>query len=136
MRYLGGRCISSAIALLLVTFVVFFLIHLIPGDPVSVMLGQHATPSTVAALRHAMGFDKPLFGQYWLFMTKLFSGNLGESISFQQPVFGLVLDACRQPCSWLRIQLCFLYCSQYRPRSSPRYIARRLSTMPCAWGSS
>ncbi|MDB5074142.1 MAG: binding-protein-dependent transport system inner rane component [Chloroflexi bacterium] len=91
MRYLGGRCISSAIALLLVTFVVFFLVHLIPGDPVSVMLGQHATPSTVAALRHAMGFDQPLFGQYWLFMSKLFSGNLGDSISYQQPVFGLVL---------------------------------------------
>lgn len=91
MRYLGNRLLSSAITLLLVTFVVFYLIHLIPGDPVSAMLGEHANPTDVTNLRHALGLDKPLFGQYTFFMGNLFHGSLGDSISYRQPVVSLVL---------------------------------------------
>ena len=91
MRYLGKRLISSAVTLLMVTFVVFYLIHLIPGDPIAVMLGEHANPTDVANLRRSLGLDRPLLGQYELFMGNLVHGNLGDSIAYRQPVFGLVL---------------------------------------------
>ena len=76
MRYLGKRLISSAVTLLMVTFVVFYLIHLIPGDPIAVMLGEHANPTDVVNLRRSLGLDRPLLGQYELFMGNLFHGCL------------------------------------------------------------
>jgi peptide/nickel transport system permease protein len=92
MRYLARRLISSAITLLLVTIAVFFLIHLIPGDPASVILGQRATPSSVAALRRTLGLDQSLLTQYRIFMTNLIHGNLGDSSTYREPVVSLVGD--------------------------------------------
>ena len=91
MRYLRVRLMSSTITLVMVSFVVFFLVHLIPGDPVAVMLGEHATPSSVATLRHALGLDQPIPAQYTQFMGHLLHGDMGTSVTFQQPVLGLVL---------------------------------------------
>ena len=91
MRYLGNRMISSGVTLLMITFVVFYLIHLIPGDPIAVMLGEHANPTDVENLRRSLGLNRPLLGQYELFMGNLFHGNLGDSIAYREPVFGLVL---------------------------------------------
>jgi peptide/nickel transport system permease protein len=92
MRYLANRLVASAITLLLVTIVVFFLVHLIPGDPASVILGQRATPSSVAALRHTLGLDQSLLVQYRIFMGNLVQGNLGDSSTYREPVLSLVGD--------------------------------------------
>ena len=73
-----------------VTIITFFMVHLIPGDPAVTVLGQHATPSAVAILHHQWGLDKPLAEQYWLFMDRLVHGNLGESLYYQVPVWGLI----------------------------------------------
>jgi len=86
-----------------VTIITFFMVHLIPGDPAVTVLGQHATPATVALLHHQWGLDKPLAEQYWLFMDRLVHGNLGESLYYQVPVWGLITS--RLPATlWL---LCY-----------------------------
>jgi peptide/nickel transport system permease protein len=71
---------------LLVSFVTFMLIHLVPGDPARVLLGEEATPQSVAALRQQLGLDRPLGVQYGLWLWQAIHGNLGESIQLQQPV--------------------------------------------------
>ena len=54
-----------------VTILVFFMIHLVPGDPARTMLGMHATPERIALLHKEWGLDKSLLVQYVLFMRRL-----------------------------------------------------------------
>jgi peptide/nickel transport system permease protein len=68
------------------SIVVFGIIHLIPGDPAQVILGQQAAPNTIADFRHNLGLDKPLYIQYFLFLGQLIHGNLGTSLVTQQPI--------------------------------------------------
>jgi len=69
---------------------VFFLVHMIPGDPVTVMLGEHAMAVEKAALRHQLGLDQPLLNQYVLFLKGIFQGNLGNSIFYRLPVSSII----------------------------------------------
>jgi peptide/nickel transport system permease protein len=91
MQYLVRRLTSSIVTLALVTVVVFSLIHLIPGDPASIILGLRATPQSVHELRHTLGLDRPLIIQYLIFLGDLVHGNLGDSVTFREPVSDLVL---------------------------------------------
>ena len=75
-----------------ITVITFFLLRLIPGDPARQILGQHYTPASGSALRHALGLDRPLVQQYLLFMKHLFHGNLGDSISYHEPARTVISD--------------------------------------------
>jgi peptide/nickel transport system permease protein len=75
-----------------VTIIVFFMIHLIPGDPARTILGLHATPKAVAILHKEWGLDRPLISQYGLFMDRLVHGNLGQSLYYGVPAAGLIFD--------------------------------------------
>jgi peptide/nickel transport system permease protein len=66
--------------LFLVSLVVFYIIHLTPGDPALVMLGEEATPEMVTALRHQLGLDQPLPVQYGTWLSRVVQGDLGRSI--------------------------------------------------------
>ena len=83
-----------------VTIVVFFLIHLIPGDPARTILGIHATPQRIALLRRQWGLNRPLVSQYWLFMDRLAHGNLGQSLFYGTPARPLII-ARLPPTLWL-----------------------------------
>ena len=83
--FLGRRILHVIPVLFGITVITFFLLRLIPGDPARQILGQHYTPASGAALRHALGLDRPLWHQYVLFMKRLFHGNLGDSISTSEP---------------------------------------------------
>src|SRR5215469_6637233 len=85
-----------------VTIIAFFMIHLIPGDPARTILGLHATPKAIAILHHQWGLDRPLASQYWLFMDRLVHGNLGQSIYYGVPVWGLITSHV-PPTLWLII---------------------------------
>jgi peptide/nickel transport system permease protein len=74
-----------------VTIIVFFMIHLIPGDPARTILGIHATAPAVAELHREWGLNRPLAAQYWLFLNRLFHGNLGESLFYQVPARTLIV---------------------------------------------
>ena len=69
-----------------VVTVVFFLIHLIPGDPVGVMLGPDATPAQIAGTRQALGLDRPLHEQLGKFYARVLRGDLGHSYFLDRPV--------------------------------------------------
>ncbi len=71
---------------------VFLLIHLVPGDPVAVMLGDWASPADEEILRHKLGLDLPLWQQYWAYMSGIVQGDLGQSLFYQQPVSSLILE--------------------------------------------
>jgi len=75
-----------------VATVVFALIHLIPGDPVEVMLGAGAGAADVADLRHRLGLDRPLPEQYGAFIGGLARGDLGLSLRYHDPIAGLLLE--------------------------------------------
>ena len=75
-----------------VVSVVFLLIHLVPGDPVVVMLGEGATAADISALRHAYGLDAPLGVQYLHYWQGIFHGDLGQSLRLHDSVTHLVLQ--------------------------------------------
>lgn len=90
-----------------VTIIVFFMIHLIPGDPASTILGIHATPRKVAILHQEWGLDRPLVSQYWLFMDRLLHGNLGQSLYYSAPAAPII--ASRLPATlWLVVYAAIL----------------------------
>ena len=86
LRYIIRRVMFMLPVALLVSFVTFMLIHLIPGDPARVLLGEDATPQNVAALQQELGLNKPLLQQFALWLWQAVHGNLGVSIQLQQPV--------------------------------------------------
>jgi peptide/nickel transport system permease protein len=92
VTFLTRRLLLMIPVALLVSFVTFMIIHLIPGDPAQVLLGESATPQTVAALRHQLGLDKPLMVQYFLWLGQAFHGNLGQSLQLSQPVMQAILQ--------------------------------------------
>jgi peptide/nickel transport system permease protein len=83
-----------------VTVLVFFLIHLVPGDPARAMLGPKATQQKVALLHREWGLDRPLPVQYERYMGRLVRGDFGSSLFYQVPVRQLVLQRL-PPTLWL-----------------------------------
>ncbi len=79
-------------SLILTSILVFSFIHMIPGDPISIMLGDQATPEQIQMVRESMGLNKPLYVQYGLWIKGVLRGNMGESIFFHQPVLEVIRD--------------------------------------------
>jgi peptide/nickel transport system permease protein len=91
-KYILRRLVQMVPVLLLVSLVVFSLLHLTPGDPATTMLGQEATPEAVAALRERLGLDQPLPVQYVRWLASVLRGDLGRSIRTNQPVTEAILE--------------------------------------------
>lgn len=89
--YLVRRLATALPTLLLVSIAVFALIRLIPGDPVQLMLGDSADPQSVAALRVQYGLDQPMPVQFGLWLSKIATGDFGQSITTGQPVLPLMV---------------------------------------------
>jgi len=85
-RYLLKTLITIIPTLFGVVTIVFFLIHLTPGDPALAILGPHATADSIRELRISLGLDQPLYLQYLKFMRNLMQGDLGRSLVTDQPV--------------------------------------------------
>jgi len=86
------RMASTAAVVLGVAVLVFLLIHLIPGDPVDVMLGESAQPADRAALRHALGLDQPILTQLLNYLQRMFTLDLGQSLHSQRPITALLAE--------------------------------------------
>lgn len=74
--FLRRRLLGLISVLFGVITIVFLIIHLVPGDPARIMLGEGALPSDVEALRESLGLNRPLIVQYFDFFAKLFQGDL------------------------------------------------------------
>ena len=92
MTFVGRRLLQLVPVAVGVTIIVFFMIHLIPGDPAQTILGIHATPRSVAILHREWGLNRPLVSQYWLFLDRLVHGNLGQSLYYGVSTSSLVLS--------------------------------------------
>jgi peptide/nickel transport system permease protein len=90
--YIVRRVFFMIPVALLVAFATFMLIHLIPGDPARVLLGEDATQQLVTALDHQLGLDKPLPVQFGLWLWRAIHGDLGTSILLQQPVLQAIVQ--------------------------------------------
>ncbi|HJM42057.1 MAG: ABC transporter permease [Nitrospinota bacterium] len=91
-RYLLRRVLLLIPVVLGVATAVFFIIHLIPGDPVEIMLGEQARAADLERLRKTLGLDRPVLEQYVRFLGGLAKGDLGRSLHHRRGVAGLVLE--------------------------------------------
>lgn len=91
-QFLLKRLLLLPITLLGVFTITFSLLFFIPGDPVSTLVGQHADPETIAAIREQLGLDKSVFVQYWERLVGTITGDWGRSFVRQTPVLPEIID--------------------------------------------
>lgn len=89
-RYIGRRLFHAIFVLLGVSIVIFLLVHLAPGDPVDLILGDNATPEQKAVIEAKYGLDKPLPVQYVVWLGRVLQGDLGDSIYFHATNWSLI----------------------------------------------
>jgi peptide/nickel transport system permease protein len=90
LRYAARRVAAAVLVVFGVTLATFLLMHLEPGDPAEAVLGIHATPSAIAALRHQWGLTSSVPVQLGHFLSQLFRGDLGQSYIYNVPVSSLI----------------------------------------------
>src|SRR5919197_1405386 len=90
--YIRKRLILMIFVLFGVTVVIFGMVRVLPGDPAFLILGDRATDEKAAQLREILGLNKPIYEQYWMFISGFVTGNMGQSLLYRQPVSGLVLS--------------------------------------------
>jgi hypothetical protein len=113
--YLIRRLLAVVPVMAVVVTVVFLLIHLIPGDPVSVMLGPDATPTQIDATRRALGLDRPIYQQLLGFYGRVLRGDLGQSYFLDRPVVTAIVERAEPT---LMLMICALLVD--RPVESER----------------
>jgi peptide/nickel transport system permease protein len=89
-RYLIRRLLATIPVLILVSVIVFSLIRLVPGDPITILLGESYDQQVADRLRQELGLDRPIYLQYGIWLGRLAQGDLGRSIRTNQPVLEAV----------------------------------------------
>jgi peptide/nickel transport system permease protein len=97
IAYIIRRLIMAIFILIIVTLIVFFVMQLLPGDPLVIFLGQQAGSGSISEeqleqLYIRYGLDKPLMVQYWNWISGVVQGNMGESIYYHEEVSELLLE--------------------------------------------
>ena len=90
--YLLKRLLAAVPVLLIVSLLTFSFIHIIPGDPAMAMLGLNATPAQIEELHRQMGLDQPIMVQYFKWLAKMVTGDMGTSILSGRPIFNSILE--------------------------------------------
>lgn len=90
--YILQRLVLALVVVWGVTFVVFMIVHLVPGDPARIVLGAYAPDESVAALRERMGLNRPPVEQYLIWLGNAIRGNLGSSLITSQAVAPQLLN--------------------------------------------
>ena len=100
LRYVRTRLLAALPVLLGVSILVFSMLHLLPGDPAQIILGEAVTSAQdLARLRRELGFDAPLHVQYARFLGRALSGDLGRSLQSRRPVLDEILAQLPARCS-------------------------------------
>ena len=90
--YIRRRLIQSVVVVWGVSVLVFFLLRLAPGDPVSLLLVESASPEQIADAKAKWGLDKPIPVQYAVFLGRALQGDLGDSLFFQEPAIEVLME--------------------------------------------
>ena len=93
LGYLGRCFLHLAVTVVGIVTVAFFLMRAIPGDPAQYMLGDYATKEALAALRAQLGLDRSLADQYFLFLGRALTGDLGTSVATGQAALTEIIDS-------------------------------------------
>jgi len=91
-KYLIKKIFTLGILLFLISWIVFAVLFVLPGDPAQIILGIHATPETLTNLRHELGLDQSFWTQYVDWIAGILSGIGSRSIHYDVPVFDLILS--------------------------------------------
>src|SRR3954447_16047524 len=83
--YVSGRLVQLVLVLIGVSVVVFFTMHVLPGDVAQMLLGERATAEQFARIRQQLGLDQPIWVQYLHFAVDALRGDLGTSIRSNHP---------------------------------------------------
>jgi ABC-type dipeptide/oligopeptide/nickel transport system permease component len=83
-KYIAKRFVLLVIIIFFVSVAAFFLVHLLPGNPTVAILGPNDTPQNAAILNHQLGLDRSLWVQYFIWISHVFQGNLGQSFTTHQ----------------------------------------------------
>jgi peptide/nickel transport system permease protein len=89
-RYILQRVVLLVIIIFFVSVASFFLVHLLPGNPATTILGPNATPQNAAKVNAQLGLDKPLWQQYFVWIGNVFQGNLGQSYTTHQTTASII----------------------------------------------
>ena len=92
LKFIGRRSLLALLILLLAVSLLFAMIHMMPGDPASVILGPKASPALKAELNQRMGLDQPLPVQMVRFLNDLIHGDLGLDVFSERPVSAIVFE--------------------------------------------
>src|SRR5690625_3946986 len=84
--YIARRLLMLIPVLLGMTLITFSIVHLIPGNPAQVILGQNATEAAIKSLEESMGLNESYFKQYFLYVKGLLQGDLGTSLKSKAPI--------------------------------------------------
>lgn len=90
--YLLKRFFILLVTLILVSMVIFAVLMVIPSDPAQIILGIHATPETLQAVRHKLGLDRPVVIQYLSYIKNVAMGDLGRSITYDVSISSLIFS--------------------------------------------
>jgi peptide/nickel transport system permease protein len=91
LMFIIRRLAQTVPVIIGVTFVVFFIMQLVPGDPAVLLAGEGASKETIEAIREQLGLNRPLFVQYFDYLTNLARGDFGVSLKNSQPVLDEIL---------------------------------------------
>lgn len=92
-RYAVNKASGALVSLAFVVLLGFFAFRVLPGDPaISMTRGRAVTAEEVSRLREQMGFNKPLWEQFWMYVRDLFTGRLGTSYTYNLPVSELIAE--------------------------------------------
>lgn len=91
LRLFGTRLLMTIPLLLVVSFLIYSLIVLVPGDPAVALAGQNPTPDQIEAVRETLGLNDPFLVQYWHWLSDVFRGNLGKSLFTNEDVWSSIL---------------------------------------------
>jgi peptide/nickel transport system permease protein len=90
LGYLIGRITATIPVVVLISLLVFLLIHAAPGDPADLLLSDEASAADIAEARRRWGLDQPIYVQYLRFLANIASGDLGTSFKYSDPVISLI----------------------------------------------
>ncbi|MEM2204049.1 MAG: ABC transporter permease [Sulfolobales archaeon] len=92
-RYFVRRALFAFPLIIVIITINFMLVHLAPGDPIAYIVGtEYASPEYIERLRAEYGLNRPLWEQYWIYMAKVLSFDLGYSYRYREPVINVIIE--------------------------------------------
>lgn len=90
LKSVGKRVLGSVPVLIGVILLIFLMLRILPGNAIVTMMGEHVNKENIARMTAELGLDKPWYVQFWVYLTGLFTGDMGTSLKYHKPVSQLI----------------------------------------------